>query len=143
MFDFSNKKLIVLIIILIAPLSIFEESILHYFTTKNIDQKIQTITISGQKFNLEFADTEQKREQGLSGRASLPKDSGLLFTFDKPDYHGFWMKDMKFPIDIVWLNDKKEMLSITRNLQPKSYPKIFYPPQEVRYVLEINTGIIP
>lgn len=137
---FSNKKLIVLIIILIAPLSIFEQKILDFI---NPHHDYEKISVNGQVFNLEFADTPAKWERGLSGRTSLAKNAGLFFVFNKSDYHGFWMKEMKFPIDIVWFDDEKKPVGITRNLTPESYPKIFYPPQKVRYVLEVNTGIIP
>ncbi|HRZ30119.1 MAG TPA: DUF192 domain-containing protein [Candidatus Paceibacterota bacterium] len=100
------------------------------------------ITIAGKEFKLEIADTNEERQQGLSGRASLPRDTGLLFVFEQPGRYGFWMKEMNFPIDIVWLDKNKKVLGTTKNLQPSSYPKIFYSPENTSYALEINTGII-
>jgi len=140
MFNFSNKKLIILIIILVAPLSIVEDRIINYFFPHTTTQKV---LVNNKLFYLEIADTPKEREQGLSGRDSLPKENGLFFVFDRPDYYGFWMKEMKFPIDIVWFNEKKEVVGITRNLKPESYPKVFYPPQKIKYALEVNAGIIP
>ncbi|OHA92045.1 MAG: hypothetical protein A3J09_00920 [Candidatus Zambryskibacteria bacterium RIFCSPLOWO2_02_FULL_51_21] len=89
---------------------------------------------------LEIANTDAERTQGLSGRASLPAGTGLLFVFESPGKYGFWMKDMNFPIDIVWLGDGMLPVGIEKNVSPDSYPQVFYPPVPVRYVLEVNAG---
>ena len=89
---------------------------------------------------MEIANTDAERTQGLSGRASLPAGTGLLFVFESPGKYGFWMKDMNFPIDIVWLGDGMLPVGIEKNVSPDSYPQVFYPPVPVRYVLEVNAG---
>src|SRR4026208_1251957 len=66
-----------------------------------------TVTINGHTLNIEIAQTQIEREKGLSGRDTLPENSGMLFVFDKPDYYAFWMKDMKFPLDFIWIRDQK------------------------------------
>jgi uncharacterized membrane protein (UPF0127 family) len=89
----------------------------------------------------ELANTRASRELGLSGRASMGDNEGLLFAFDKPGRYGFWMKDMQFPLDIIWINENGIVVSIERGLTPESYPKIFMNQAEASYVLEINAGL--
>lgn len=61
------------------------------------------IVIEGQRIEVEIAHTSKAREQGLSGRAGLPPGTGLLFLHPKPKELHYWMKDMRFDIDIVWM----------------------------------------
>lgn len=89
---------------------------------------------------LELADTPEEREQGLSGRTSLPADYGMLFVFESKNVYGFWMKDMFIPIDILWLSDDGTVLAIDDSVQPATYPSVFYPPVPVQYVLETAAG---
>ncbi|HEY4511303.1 MAG TPA: DUF192 domain-containing protein [Candidatus Paceibacterota bacterium] len=105
--------------------------------------------------NLLVADTDATLERGLSGRSALPPDQAMLFVFPEPQIYSFWMKDMKFPIDIAWLdpvrnNDPKErsvsngagqllkVVYIKHNALPASYPEFFVPPHKALYVLETN-----
>src|SRR3989304_6446445 len=68
------------------------------------------VVIAGTTINVEIAQTEAEREQGLSGHKPLADDEGMLFIFDKPGYHGFWMKDMLFSIDIIWISADKKIV---------------------------------
>jgi uncharacterized membrane protein (UPF0127 family) len=79
-------------------------------------------------------------ERGLSGTTSLPDDEGMLFVFDGPGERGFWMRDMAYPIDIVWINSDRVVIGVAPNLSPETYPNIFFPPEPVMYVLELNAG---
>ena len=88
----------------------------------------------------EISDNEIAREKGLSGRTSLDAGRGMLFSFVIPSMHGFWMKDMNFPIDIVWIDATHRVVGINDNLQPSSYPNTFFPPKNISFVLEINAG---
>ncbi len=90
--------------------------------------------------NLEIADAQEEREQGLSGRTALASDYGLLFVFEDKDAYGFWMKDMLIPIDILWLSDTGIILGIEHSVQPDTYPTVFYAPMPVQYVLEVAAG---
>lgn len=87
---------------------------------------------------VEVADTQEARLRGLSGRTSLPSGTGLLFVFEETDKHGIWMRDMHFPIDIVWIGEDLTVVDISRNIPPDSFPTVFYPRRAVRYVLEVN-----
>jgi uncharacterized protein len=82
-------------------------------------------------------DTEEARRQGLSGRERLGEREGMLFVFDMPGQYGFWMKDMRFPIDILWLDEAGKVVDIKVNAPPESYPEVFYPRSAALYVLEL------
>jgi uncharacterized membrane protein (UPF0127 family) len=91
---------------------------------------------------VEIAKTEAAREKGLSSRPSLDKNKGMLFIFSKSDFHQFWMRDMNFPIDIIWINDGK-VVGITPNVSndfDSVGPQVYSPPQPAQYVLEVNAG---
>jgi uncharacterized membrane protein (UPF0127 family) len=97
------------------------------------------------QLDLELADTKDKQEKGLSGRESMPPDTGMLFIFPEPSAPGFWMKEMLFPIDIIWLNADKEVVEVLPNVDPSTYnevdPEIFTPLEPIKYVLEVNAGM--
>jgi len=91
---------------------------------------------------VEIADTQEERTQGLSGRASLPQDHVLLFVFPQKDYWGIWMKDMKFPIDIMWLDENYRVVDMKVGAIPESYPEAFRPQSPALYVVEANVEFI-
>lgn len=91
----------------------------------------------------EVAKTMLERAQGLSHRDFLAPDEAMLFVFDKPDYYQFWMKDMNFPIDIIFINDNK-IVDIKRNVPVPDIDGNYerYPPTEpAQYVLEVPAGL--
>jgi uncharacterized protein len=92
--------------------------------------------------NLAVADTAAEREQGLSGQPTLAQRHGLLFVFDDASQWGIWMKDMKFAIDILWLDDQWKVIHIEENVAPETYPQVFSPTIPVRYVVELPAGTV-
>lgn len=98
------------------------------------------IVIGDTALTVEIADTYEKRELGLSGREALKKNTGMFFVFDEPDTYGFWMKDMKFNIDIIWLNVHGEIIYMKESVSPDTYPETFTPETEALYVLEVPAG---
>lgn len=86
----------------------------------------------------EVSDTRSEQIKGLSGRASIGKMEGMLFVFEELGRHGIWMKDMNFPIDILWLDEDKKIIHIEENVSPDTYPTVFRPDGEALYVLEVN-----
>lgn len=109
-------------------------------STTNISYATTTIHMPKGDIQVEIADTPTKRELGLSGRFSLSPDSGMLFVFENPGSYFFWMKDMNFPIDMVWINALKKVTGINYNVSPDSFPETFSSFEQVQFVLELNAG---
>lgn len=86
------------------------------------------------------ADTMATQEKGLGGRLSLPQNQGMLFSFNNESTHCFWMKDMHFSLDMLWIGQNKQIESIESNVSPSSYPTTYCPNVAAKYVLEINAG---
>lgn len=101
---------------------------------------IQSVKIAGKILKVELALTEKDQEQGLSGRDNLKEDEGMLFIFSYINKYSFWMKDMKFPLDIIWISDDYHVVYIKENAMPESYPESFSPDMDSKYVLEVNAG---
>ena len=89
---------------------------------------------------VEIANTTELQEKGLGGRKALAKDSGMLFVFAEPGEYGFWMKDMLFPLDIIWVSSDFHITHIEHSLATSTYPTIFYPHESSQYVLEVSSG---
>lgn len=90
---------------------------------------------------IESVGTPELRQLGLSGRKSIADNYGMLFVFDTESIDRcFWMKDMKFPIDMIWLNSKKEVITVTNNVSPQTYPESFCPDSPAKYGLEIKAN---
>lgn len=89
------------------------------------------------KIKVEVRDTEAERARGLSGRESLGEDEGMLFVFEKPGIHGFWMKEMKFGLDFIWIRDNK-VIEVTENVGVERMD--ISPFEAVDKVLEVNSG---
>jgi uncharacterized membrane protein (UPF0127 family) len=89
---------------------------------------------------VEVAETNVAKAKGLSQRESLNEDGGMLFLFKEPGHYGIWMKDMNFPIDIIWVNEAKKIVEITPNVTPDTFPKTFYSKEPIQYVLEVQAG---
>lgn len=99
-----------------------------------------SVILGGKKYSVLVARTTNQLTKGLSGRVSLGQDEGMLFEFRESRKYGFWMKDMSFPLDIIWISDDNKIVHIEKSLATSTYPKIFYPENIARYVLEINAG---
>jgi uncharacterized protein len=103
------------------------------------------ITIDGKIIKVEVVSDSAELGRGLSGRKSIGKNQGMLFDFGYPNtYPAFWMKDMNFAIDIIWINDNK-IVGIERDVQPglntpDSRLKTYRPPTAIDYVLEVRSG---
>lgn len=107
-------------------------------------QSKSMVTIDGHTFHVTIATTEQEKETGLSNTTSLPQDQGMLFPFVKPDFYGFWMRNMKYSLDIIYIANKK-IVSIANNVSNPNNPAtplpIYKPSQAADTVLEINGGL--
>lgn len=102
------------------------------------------ISVNNQSLVVDVVKDRSSREEGLSNRDSIGVNEGMLFIFDNSDYHTFWMKDMKFPIDIIWISGN-QIVSIDKNVPPEpGTPReeltIYTPEERVDKVLEIKAG---
>jgi hypothetical protein len=102
------------------------------------------VCFNGNCFNLEKASTPYEIKTGLSFREELDSDKGMIFIFENLGKHPFWMKHALIPLDIVWLNEQKEVVSISKNNQPCSSAKcsIIEPDKDAKYVLEFLAGTV-
>jgi uncharacterized membrane protein (UPF0127 family) len=105
-------------------------------------QEKQYLKLGSEKFNYETVVTPQAQQQGLSDRASLPADHAMLFVFPQAGQNCFWMKNMHFSLDMIWLNDQKQAVYIKENASPENYPEQFCPDTPGRYVIEVNAGMV-
>ena len=110
-----------------------------YETTCGKYQKGE-VDINSKKILVDIADNVCKRDLGLSGRTSLNTDSGMIFSFDKEGNYGFWMKDMNFSLDIIWINSNFIISGIEKDLATSTYPKSFGNKYKAVYVLEVPAG---
>lgn len=134
------RSLLALVLICLATL-LASQKVYHYGEIDcGFRQDLVVNSPNNQQLGLEVVADEQSFIKGLSGRPCLPENSGMMFSFSSPDYHKFWMKDMQFNIDIVWLDSAKSVLGITENLNPNTYPQTFTSPLPAQYVLELNSG---
>lgn len=135
----KNTKTVLFLLTIVIVLVTVE----FFVSEKKVGQS-SFVQIDGTRINVEIADTDALRERGLSGRESLGEKDGMLFVFPEKGTYGFWMKDMRFPIDIVWISNGN-IVGVEKNIDPQigapiQKLKIYYPPQEVDVILEVTAG---
>ena len=106
------------------------------------DQKHAIINIAGKHLVASVADSKASRTKGLSNVHAIGPNEGKLFVFEEEDYHEFWMKDMNFSLDIIWINDLGTVVDIKENISPDTYPNSFKPIAKASKVLEVNSGYV-
>jgi len=98
----------------------------------------KTIWIDGVPLSVFLAVTDEQKSAGLSVFDKLKAQEGMLFVFSRPGKYGIWMKGMKFPIDVFWIDKNGFVVDIWKSASPDSYPYVYYPRQEAKYILETN-----
>ena len=101
------------------------------------------ITVNDQILIADISATPEQRTKGLSVKDTLAENEAMLFVFDVEAEHRFWMKDMKFPIDIIWISSDKKVVDIEHNLQPCDlglFCSMYEPEGDSLYVLETVGG---
>lgn len=129
------KARIKLYIILAVAIVLFLVSL--YLVTHRV---VHTVFIDGKTFDIEVANTPELLEKGLSRHMPLAANTGMLFVFRTPGNYGFWMKDMNFPLDIVWISRDAHINHIENSLLPSTFPSVYYGGSDSMYVLEIQAG---
>jgi uncharacterized membrane protein (UPF0127 family) len=79
------------------------------------------VKIGGRVFKTELAKTAGEQAKGLGGRPCIGPNQAMLFAFSKPGQYRFWMKDMKFPIDILWIDSTKRVVAQEIDVEPSTY----------------------
>lgn len=104
------------------------------------------VSVRNLVIDAKIARTPEERRKGLAGQSSLVLNQGMLFVFEKEELYPFWMKDMKFAIDIIWIDQNKKIVDIAPNVaaEPDLRErdlKIYRPDSTALYVLEVNAGL--
>jgi uncharacterized membrane protein (UPF0127 family) len=113
------------------------------FLVKLSQYRNLTVTIDRYNISAFVADTDDKRSKGLSGVENMSENQGMLFIFNYPSKQGFWMKEMMFPLDIIWLDSNNSVIHIEKKLQPCMsvlFCSVYSPSSDAKYVLETISG---
>lgn len=131
---------LVLGIIIIAVLRFRGVNLLPNINLGGNDAKV---TIEDDTFEVEVADDDAERIKGLSDRDNLDENKGMVFVFEEKGKYGFWMRNVKFPLDIIYISDNK-IVDIFANTAPQAEDAenipVFEPKENANFVLEINGG---
>ena len=101
----------------------------------------QSVEVNSKVFIVEIADTEEERRKGLMFREALCEECGMLFVFDQPQKYGFWMKNVKIPLDIVYIDKECTIVDLISAEPCESDDcDIYYPVKKALFVLEVNHG---
>lgn len=112
-----------------------------YFVIKDMSKPRALVSIGKATLRAELAQTTVERQQGLAGRTELARDQAMLFVFERDERWNIWMKGMRLPIDIIWLDRHKKVIHITPDVWPDAEPHEQYlPDKPARYVLEVAAG---
>ena len=132
---------ILIALVLIIIIVVYFSFSVFYFKTEFGKGKV---IVSGKAINVDVALTAEAQYQGLQGKNSLANNEGMLFVFKEKHYQNFWMQGMKFPIDIIWLDDNKIIGFVENAPVPKDSNNIptYTSPSEVNYVLEVKSGFV-
>jgi uncharacterized membrane protein (UPF0127 family) len=113
---------------------------------QNAASSTVSLFINGTAFAADVVATAALREQGLSGRECLGSNEAMLFVFPTNGNYGFWMKDMKFSIDIIWADENGSIVYIQEHATPDSFfknpPQAFIPTAPARVVVEVADGTV-
>jgi uncharacterized membrane protein (UPF0127 family) len=111
-----------------------------------INKEFINLTLGNDEIEAEVVRSFASKTRGLSGRDGLAPNTGMLFVFTETRNPEIWMKDMKFAIDIIFINKESRVVALFENATPESYfekpPKMFRTLEAARYVLEVPAGTV-
>lgn len=115
----------------------------YYIVWPNLPQNTTELRLGDGVFKASLATNETSRAKGLSGTSSLSSNQALIMAYPDSSKWGIWMKDMKIPIDAVWLDSAKRVVYIQENIQPEdSDTKTYTPKRNANYVIELPAGTV-
>lgn len=129
-------------LIIILAFSLFTLSLMAANFMENGVVSKMKVCFNSHCFDVEIARTQTEKRKGLMFQESLDKNQGMLFVYQKEEQRSFWMKNMKIPLDIIWLDENKKVVGVVKHAPPEkngSYES-FQSPPNVKYVLELNAG---
>ena len=106
-------------------------------------EHLPKVCFSQRCVDVEIAQTFAERVRGLQGRPSMDKNNGMLFVFEEPARHGFWMKDTLIPLDMIWMDAQGRIVTVFSGVPPCAADPCasYFPEKEALYVLEVNAGV--
>ncbi len=133
---------------LVSLSAFFAIFLAFYFYLGSLERGYGTYAVlpDGTKITVAIAKTDEERARGLGGRDYIDENEGMYFLFPKEDRYGFWMKDMQFSIDILWVKQGK-LVGFVKNVQPEPGKgdgelALYHPPEPVSSVLEMKAGSV-
>ncbi len=107
-----------------------------------VEEQLSTMRIGATLVSVSVADTPAERIAGLSGTPALPADTVKLFVFESEGPQPIWMKDMRYPIDIMWVDSAGLVVHTETAVSPDTFPQSFASPVPARYVIEAESGFL-
>ena len=141
----SSGKVVTAILVVFIIILFF--GIVYNYNTEEKDElelpkeEMNLVRIKDKAIIVEIANSQAEHRIGLMNHNELEKDHGMLFIFEEEKIHSFWMKNMKFSIDIIWIDSNEYIVHIEKDLQPCEDDCVIYAPEkESKYVLEVESG---
>lgn len=136
-----RKKLFLISIFLFALLIVVSRVI---FLNQKTEKSIGQVCFDNYCFKVELVKTQEEISRGLMFRKNLEQDRGMLFIFQEEGEYAFWMKNTLIPLDIIWINQNREVIFIKKNFQPCAGEncETVKPDKKAKYVLELIAGTI-
>src|SRR3990167_11495920 len=134
------RYLVTLAVLLLAVVFVGSNGFQAASSCREFYRKDKVAVVGQTRLQLEVVKKSEDRQKGLSDRTCIDKGQGMLFVFEQSEYHRFWMKDMRFAVDMIWIDSSKKVVSVRANVQPATYPKTFTSDKPALYVLEIGAG---
>lgn len=132
------KRLLVPIILVLFIIGGFY----NYLSSQQfVDYPRKQACLGSHKLTLILTDTEQRKITGLSGSKPLNENEGMLFQFPAPGRYGFWMKDMSYALDFIYLNNNV-VVELVENVSPNTYPNIIIPEKKFNSAIEVKAGLV-
>lgn len=129
--------------LIIGLVAIITVVLLLFFIFRPVNSDPGYVIIDDQIIVVEIADEPLEMQLGLMFRESLPMDHGMLFIFEKEGVHSFWMMNVRFSLDMIWINSDYKVVHVERNVPPCLVGCPLYKSDVLaRYVLEVNAGFV-
>lgn len=146
----KKRYIFLIIIVILLVFFIFTKSSSYNFESSDkteiiestLESKTPEVLINNTIIAVDLARTNAQVQRGLSGRPSLDPQSGMLFIFSKPSIYSFWMPDMNFPLDLIWISNDiiVDISHNVTNVFDRAHPVYYKPKEPAQYVLEVNAN---